>query len=140
MLNSALLRRVKNIQREVEGKKAKRQEMLLTAEKVSAEKIKKIYDFHQKKIREREEEIPVIAMGIKAELEIMENSEPQRLREIFLDIKGSIALIEKRLDESSEQFELYQARREEEIRNLEERKKEILQDRDQYSRQQVTEL
>ena len=70
MLKNNVLRRVKKMQ---EDKKAKTQEMIETAERISAERIHGIYNYHQQKIKEREEEIPIIIKGIQAELEIMEN-------------------------------------------------------------------
>ena len=69
----------------------------------------------------------------------MEKSELQRLREIFLHAKGGMDLIERRLNESSEQFELYQRKKEEELRHLEEQK-QILQERGPSYSQQTTEL
>ena len=81
--------------------------MIQTAEWVSAEKIRKIYEYHQKKINDMEKEIPIMTREIMAELELMESSEPQGLCEIFTNVKGGVGLIEKRLRESSEQFELY---------------------------------
>ena len=136
MLKSNVLRRVKKIQ---EDRKAKTKEMIETAERISAEKIHEMYNYHQQKIKEKEEEIPIIIKGIQAELEIMENSEPQRLREIFIHVKGGMDLIERRLNESSEQFELFQRKKEEELRHLEEQK-QMLQEQGPSRRQQVTEL
>ena len=52
MLKNNVLRRVKKMQ---EDKKAKTQEMIETAERISAERIHGIYNYHQQKIKEREE-------------------------------------------------------------------------------------
>ena len=134
MFSSHLLKRVKKMQ---EDKKKK--EMIETAERVSAEKLNRIYNYHQKKITDREQEIPIIIKGIQAELEIIENAEPQRLREIFLQVKGGIRLIEKRLEESSEEYELYHRRRKEEVRRLEEQGK-ILRGEEPDCSQRTTEL
>ena len=133
MLKSNVIKRVKKMQEE-----KKKKEMIETAERVSAEKLNNIYNYHQKMIRDREQEIPIIIKGTQAELEIMENAEPQRLREIFLQVKGGIRLIEKRLEESSEEYELYHRRRKEEERRLEEQRK-ILREEPGCS-QRTTEL
>ena len=140
MFSSHLLKRVKKFRKEIEEDNRRKDEKVKTAEIVTAEKIRRIFENQQKQIASKEEEIPVIIKGIKAQLELIESSEPQKLREIFVNVKRGINLIEKRLTESSELFELFHAKREEEMGKLEEEKKKIKQEQGPSRRQQVTEL